>query len=58
MPKASSRRQARFFGAIRGGARKHRSLTAAKAGEMLRGVRLKGLPERARRGKTRGRKRR
>jgi hypothetical protein len=56
MPKATSKAQARLFGAIAGGsasAARRTGLTQAKAREMLRGQKIKGLPARARKRKRR-----
>ena len=44
--KARSKAQARFFGAVRGGAVKAKGMSASKAGEMLKGTKHKRLPER------------
>lgn len=47
--KAKSRAQARLFGAIRGGkARKKTGMSPRKAGEMLKGTKVKRLPARKR----------
>ncbi len=52
-----SQAQARFLGAVAGGkARKGTGLSAAKAQEMLRGTKLKGLPKRIKKGKARGKR--
>jgi hypothetical protein len=45
-PKASSRAQARYFGAVAGGAIKKKGLTRKEARERLRGVKMKNLPAR------------
>jgi hypothetical protein len=48
--KAKSKRQARFFGAVAGGkSRKKTGLSSSKAREMLRGTKMKRLPERKKR---------
>lgn len=45
MPKATSKAQARLFGAVAGGAKtKAKGLSVHKAKEALRGRRIKGLP--------------
>lgn len=45
MPKkAKSKAQARFFGAVAGGAIKKPGLSAKKAGEMLKGTKMSKLP--------------
>jgi hypothetical protein len=45
MPKVKSKAQARFFGAVAGGAIESKGLSESKAKEMLRGVKLKGKPD-------------
>lgn len=49
MPKATSRAQARFFGAVAGGAVKRKGLSKSEAKSRLRGVKLKKLPARKKR---------
>lgn len=45
MPKkAKSKAQARFFGAVAGGAIKKKGLSAKKAGEMVKGTKMSKLP--------------
>lgn len=44
--KAKSKAQARFLGAVAGGAIKKKGLSASKAGEMLKGTKVKKLPAR------------
>lgn len=45
MPKkAKSKAQARFFGAVKGGAVKAPGLSSKKAGEMLKGTKMGKLP--------------
>lgn len=45
MPKkAKSKAQAKFFGAVKGGAIKKPGLSASKAGEMLKGTKMSKLP--------------
>lgn len=44
--KAKSKAQARFFGAVAGGAIKVKGLSKSKAGEMLKGSKYKKLPAR------------
>jgi hypothetical protein len=47
MPKkAKSKAQARFLGAVAGGSLKKPGLSAAKAGEMLKGTKMSKLPAR------------
>lgn len=47
MPKkAVSKAQARFLGAVAGGSLKKKGLSATKAGEMLKGTKMKKLPAR------------
>jgi hypothetical protein len=54
MPKAVSKRQARFFGAVAGGkARKKTSMTKKEARTRLRGVKYSKLPERKRKKRKR-----
>jgi hypothetical protein len=53
---ARSKAQARFFGAVIGGSTGH-GLSKAKAREMLRGTKVKRLPERKRRARARRRRR-
>jgi len=47
MPKAKSKAQARFFGAVAGGQAKRKGLSPAEARKRLRGVHVKRLPPRA-----------
>lgn len=57
MPKAVSKRQARFFGAVAGGkSRKKTGMTKKEARTRLRGVKMSRLPERKRK-KSRKRRR-
>lgn len=58
MPKVHSRAQARFYGAIAGGAIKLRKFPRYKARNALRGKKLKSLPARVPKRKTRRQKRR
>lgn len=51
MPKAKSRAQARFFGAVAGGRLKKKGLSRKEARTRLRGVKYKKLP--AHKGKKR-----
>jgi hypothetical protein len=44
MPKAASKAQARFFGAIAGGRVKRKGFSRKEARDRLRGVKLKRLP--------------
>ena len=44
--KAKSKAQARFLGAVAGGAIKKPGLSAGKAGEMLKGTKVSKLPAR------------
>ena len=44
MPKAASKAQAKFFGAIAGGTIKKKGLPAAEAKDRLRGVKMSKLP--------------
>jgi hypothetical protein len=45
MPKkAVSKKQAKFFGAVAGGAIKKPGLSAKKAGEMVKGTKMSKLP--------------
>lgn len=46
MPKAKSRAQARFFGAVAGGRIRKKGLTKKEARTRLRGVKVKRLPKR------------
>jgi len=47
MPKkAKSKAQARFLGAVAGGALKKKGLSAKKAKEMVKGTKMKELPAR------------
>lgn len=57
MPKAVSRAQARFFGAIAGGRVKRKGFSRKEARDRLRGVRMKKLPSRIRRRRSGGRRR-
>lgn len=43
--KAKSKSQARFLGAVAGGAIKKKGLSPEKAGEMVRGTKMSNLPE-------------
>lgn len=54
MPKARSKAQARFFGAVAGGRIRKKGLTKKEARTRLRGVKMRKLPKR----KGRRRKRR
>jgi hypothetical protein len=45
MPKAKSKAQMRFFGAVAGGAIEKKGLSESKAREMLRGEHMKGKPD-------------
>jgi hypothetical protein len=56
MPKAKSKAQARFFGAVAGGRIKKKGLSKKEARTRLRGVKLKKLP--SRKGKKSRRRRR
>lgn len=47
MPKAQSKAQARFYGAVAGGDLKKEGLSSKSAKKHLKGVKLKDLPERA-----------
>jgi hypothetical protein len=58
MPKAVSRAQARFFGAIAGGRVKRKGFSKSEARTRLRGVKYKKLPARKGRKKRRRRRRR
>ena len=58
MPPPRSRAQARFFGAIAGGRLKKKGFSAKEARNRLRGVKVKSLPARASRRRSRGRRRR
>ena len=60
MPKkAKSKRQARFLGAVAGGqARDGEDLSAEKAKEMLRGTKMKELPEKVKKKKRKAKKKR
>jgi len=49
MPKAVSRAQARFFGAIAGGKIKRKGLSKKEARTRLRGITMKRLPARKKR---------
>lgn len=51
--KAKSKAQARFLGAVKGGRarKKPKGLSQHKAGEMLKGTKVKKLPARARKRK-------
>ena len=53
MPKAKSKAQARFFGAVAGGRIKKKGLSRKEARARLRGVKMKRLPSRKRK-KRRG----
>lgn len=45
MPKkAKSKAQAKFLGAVKGGAIKKKGLSSKKAGEMLKGTKMSKLP--------------
>ena len=55
MPKAKSKAQARFFGAVAGGRIKKKGLSRKEARTRLRGVRMKKLPARKRSRKRRRR---
>jgi hypothetical protein len=58
MPKAKSKRQARLFGAIAGGRKtKATGMSRKEARNRLRGVNIKKLPNRARKRKRSGTKR-
>ena len=57
MPKAKSKAQARFFGAVAGGRIRKKGLSKKEARTRLRGVKMSKLPRRKRR-KGRRRKRR
>lgn len=59
MPRrAKSKAQARFLGAVAGGAIRRKGLSASKARELLRGTKVKKLPARkGRRPSTRRRRR-
>jgi len=60
MPKAVSKAQARFFGAIAGGRIKRKGFSRREARLRLRGVKMSRLPSRkrkARGGRRRGRRR-
>lgn len=46
MPKASSKKQAAFFGAVAGGKIKKKGLTKTEAKSRLRGVKMSKLPAR------------
>jgi hypothetical protein len=48
MPKAKSKAQARFFGAVAGGKVRKKGLSRKEARTRLRGVRVKKLPARSR----------
>lgn len=53
MPKPKSQAQARLFGAIRGGkATKATGMSKSEAGNRLRGTKVKSLPKRAKRSKS------
>lgn len=53
MPKPTSKAQARLFGAVRGGkATKATGMSASEAGTRLRGTKVKSLPARARKRKS------
>jgi len=56
MPKAASKAQARFFGAVAGGRIKRKGLSRKEARTRLRGVKMSKLP--ARKGKRRRARRR
>jgi hypothetical protein len=56
VPKAKSKAQARFFGAVAGGRIKKKGLSRKEARTRLRGVKLKKLPNR--KGKKSRRRRR
>jgi hypothetical protein len=56
VPKAKSKAQARFFGAVAGGRLKKKGLSKKEARTRLRGVKVPKLPRR--KGKSRRRKRR
>jgi hypothetical protein len=43
--KAKSKKQARFFGAVAGGAIKKKGLSSSKAKEMVKGTKMSKLPE-------------
>jgi len=53
MPKARSRAQARFFGAVAGGRIRKKGLTKKEARNRIRGVKLSKLPSRKRRRRKR-----
>jgi hypothetical protein len=55
MPKAKSKAQARFFGAVAGGRIKKKGLSRKEARTRLRGVKMSKLPKRS---KKRSRRRR
>jgi hypothetical protein len=46
MPKAKSRAQARFFGAVAGGKARAKGLSRREAKSRLRGVKISSLPPR------------
>ena len=47
MPKAVSKAQARFFGAVAGGSVKKKGLSKEEAKKRLEGVKMKKLPSKA-----------
>jgi len=51
MPKAKSKAQARFFGAVAGGKVRKKGLSKKEARTRLRGVKMKKLPARKKRRK-------
>ena len=53
MPKAVSKRQARFFGAVAGGKIHKPGLSMDEAAERLRGIDMRRLPSRKRKAKKR-----
>jgi len=55
MPKAASKAQARFFGAVAGGRIKKKGLSKKEARARLRGVKMSKLPTRKRRRRRRRR---
>lgn len=51
MPKVKSKKQAGFLGAVAGGKKKVKGLSKEKAKEMLKGAKVKPLPEKAKKKK-------